>query len=257
MPLRLRDLGSRVRPTHLCAEIEIWVWPPGQKKMQLLASATLKSKDGAARTLLQRERTMLMSFVKERMGRASPPTTDEYGGPPGALRYFATMAAMDPNEIPRPLFALLVHVVEPGVKGVREEQWLVSHAFGDAEDVAYAAHPRQRTEKITLMPYCSIAALLASRAAGAPKQNCLSPCSTNALATPRATPHATPTARIGSAWAALAPGCCVRGRRGLGVRPSVTWPRIRDTAAAHHDRAAGAHQRAVGDLFRSQLARAG
>merc|ERR1719506_2854199 len=43
---------------------------------------------------------------------------------------------------------------------------MVSMAFGDQEDVAYAAAPRQRNEKLTLMPYGAVAALIARRAGG-------------------------------------------------------------------------------------------
>ena len=90
-------------------------------------------------------------------------------GPPGALRYFATMAALKPETIPRPMFQLSLRVEQPGVlSAALEEEWLVSQTFGDAEDVAYAAAPRQRAEKITLMPYGAAAALIARRTAGEP-----------------------------------------------------------------------------------------
>ena len=144
--------------------IEIWVWPPGAKEMQLLASARLVSSDPAARERLQAGRTALMSFVKEAMQRAQPPSQDEYGGATGSRRYFATMAKLDVHSIPRPLIPLSLHVAQPA-KGLDvQEEWLVSMAFGDEEDVAYGAAPRQRMEKLTLMPYAAVAALVARKA---------------------------------------------------------------------------------------------
>ena len=72
------------------------------------------------------------------MAEAPPPQQDEYGGPPGALRYFAAMRAADPDQVPRPLIPLLLQLERPGAAQL-EEAWLVSQTFGDKEDVAYAA----------------------------------------------------------------------------------------------------------------------
>merc|ERR1711938_115304 len=67
------------------------------------------------------------------------------------------MRAADPDQVPRPLIPLLLQLERPGAAQL-EEAWLVSQTFGDKEDVAYAAAPRQRSEKLTLMPSGAAAA---------------------------------------------------------------------------------------------------
>ena len=144
--------------------IEVWVWPPGASQMSLLASARLVSADVRARTELQAARGSLMSHIKEAMRVARPPADDEYGGAAGALRYFAAAARLNVEAVPRPLFGLHVHASHPAsFAGELEEVWLVSIAFGDRDDVEYAAAPRQRMEKLTLMPYGCCAALIARK----------------------------------------------------------------------------------------------
>ena len=149
--------------------IEVWVWPAGSPHATLLASARLLSTDSAARARLQSERGALLQYVKDQMGSARPPQHDEFGGPPGALRYFETIKGIDPNAIPRPLIPLSLLVEQPQAAPAPsvQEEWLVSMTFGDADDVAYASHPRQRTEKITLMPYAACAACVARRTGSA------------------------------------------------------------------------------------------
>ena len=146
--------------------IEVWVWEPNATAMKLVASASLAAEESATRSQ-QAERSSVMAFVKKKMELAMPLAHDDYGGPPGALRYFATMAGLDPDTVPRPLFSLLLQTGGTLLTGAAvEEQWLVSLAFGDRDDLSYAAAPRQRTEKLTLMPYAAVAALVGRREAG-------------------------------------------------------------------------------------------
>ena len=138
--------------------------------MSLLASARIETSGAVAQGALRAARGALMGYIKQRMVTAHPQARDEYGGPPGALRYFATINQLDPSAVPRPLLPLSLRVEQPAAGGGErgglerlDEEWLVSQTFGDAEDVSYASAPRQRTEKITLMPYGAAAALIARR----------------------------------------------------------------------------------------------